>query len=46
MYKKPFLFNSHHVRDLPVEQVYILPVFISSGRQLIVIQHGKIPQTI
>ena len=46
LYKKPFLINSHYVRHLPFQDVWIMPVFIKSGRQLFVVQHGSIPQTV
>ena len=45
-FKKPFLVNSHYVRDLPAQDVWILPVFINSGRQVFVIQSGKTPSTL
>ena len=45
-FKKPFLVNSHYVRDLPAQDVWILPVFIDSGRQVFVIQSGKTPSTL
>ena len=45
-FKKPFLVNSHYVRDLPAQDVWILPAFINSGRQAFVIQSGKTPSTL
>ena len=45
-YKKPTLFNSEAVRELGIDEIYIAPVFVKSGRQFFVIQTGKGPETI